>query len=205
MKAVVSMLLVMSAVSLAAQSPRLTLAQLNQLETTSNDPAGDSFTGTPAQLGKLVDQFVSDNSLASPLYLLFAANTASRLGRVEDAAFLLYAAQIRRAFDVERVKFPSATDARDAGIYMGFLNETTGAHVNPVVMRQPKLFAIAITRIEGWNAVPSTQAYYPEFEGSSGFKLAEKEWAGAARKIKDSFLAEFGRPMTALLNDAEYF
>jgi TonB family protein len=53
--------------------------------------------------------------------------------------------------------------------------------------------------------VPSTQAYYPELPAAKTLKLPQAEWAGAARTIKDSFLNEFGRPMSALLNDREYF
>ena len=156
--------------ALPDQDGGLTAETLKQLKTTSNDPAGDSFVDSPARLRSLIDAFVSDSSIASPLYLLLAANTASRLGRIEDAAFLLYAAQLRRAFDAQRFETATAEKARDPGIYLGFLNETTGMMVNPAVMRQPKLFASAIVRIEAWNVVPSPDAPYPELASAQAFR-----------------------------------
>jgi TonB family protein len=192
------------AVLMSAQPQRLSVETLRQLKTTSNDPAGDSFVDSPARLAALIDAFVTDSSLASPMYLLLAANTAARLERIEDAAFLLYAAQLRRAFDMQRFETTPA-GADDPAIYLGFLNETTGMTVNPAVMRQPKMFASAISRVDAWNIAPSTQAYYPEFANAKGFKLPPPQWAQAARAIKERFLAEFGRPMSALLNDREYF
>jgi hypothetical protein len=80
------------------------------LKASSNDPAGDAFVGSRESLMPLIDDFVADSSMASPMFLYFAANTAFRLGRIEDSAFLFYAAQLRRAVDFQRYNIsPSLT------------------------------------------------------------------------------------------------
>ena len=188
-----------------AQPARLTADRLKQLKATSNDPFGDAFVDSRERLSQLIDAFAADSSQASPVYLYLAAKTAHNLGRVEDAAFLFYAAQLRKAFDFQRYNASAQPDGNNAATYLAFLNHTIGEWVNPAVMRQPKLFASAIARIEKWEMVPSPDAYYPEFAEAKGFKLKQPEWAAAARTIKDQFMTQFGRRMTTLLNDRQYF
>jgi hypothetical protein len=183
----------------------LTLARLKALKSTSNDPAGDSFIGQPQELRALVDAFVSDNSLVSPTLLFMASNTAIRQGQVEQAAFLLYAAQVRRAFDFDRYNISSRPDGNNIATYLGFLSQMTGMSVNPAIMREPARFAAVIARMEAWEVAPSPDAFYPEFEDEAkGFKLPRERWAAAGREIKEDFLKTFGRPMAKLLADPAF-
>lgn len=85
---------------------------------------------TPEKLGALIDAFAADTSMVSPMYLLMASNTALRLKRVEDAAFLFYAAQIRATFDFDRCEISSRPDGNNAATYLGLLMQTTGQGVN---------------------------------------------------------------------------
>jgi TonB family protein len=183
------------------QAAPLTVARLEALKSTSNDPAGDSFIGQPQELRALVDAFVADNSLVSPMLLYMASNTAIRQGQVEQAAFLLYAAQIRRAFDFDRYNISTRADGNNAATYLGFLNQTTGMSVNPAIMRDPARFAAVIARLEKWNVVPSADAYYPEFEEAKGFKLPRDQWAAKGAEIKEDFLTKFGRPTAKTLRE----
>jgi hypothetical protein len=194
-----------SAQSARRDTPRLTVKQLQGLKSTSNDPQGDSFVDTKERLGGLIDAFAADSSLASPMLLFFAANTAARLARVEDAGFLFYAAQMRAAFDFKRYDVEGKGDGENAAIYLGFLNQTTGAAVNPAIMREPKRFASVVARLEAWDLLPAADAFYPEFEGSKPSKLPRAEWPAAARAVKERFLTEFARKTLTLLNDPEYF
>jgi hypothetical protein len=183
----------------------LTVARLKALKSTSNDPAGDSFIGQPQELRALVDAFVADNSLVSPTLLFMASNTAIRQGQVEQAAFLLYAAQVRRAFDFDRYNISSRPDGDNLVTYLGFLSQLTGMIVNPAIMREPAKFAAVISRLEAWEVAPSPDAFYPEFEDEAkGFKLPRERWAAAGREIKEDFLKTFGRPMAKLLADPAF-
>jgi hypothetical protein len=182
----------------------LTIARLKALTSTSNDPAGDSFVGQPRELRALVDAFVADTSLVSPMMLFMASNTAMRLGQVEQAGFLFYAAQIRMAFDFDRFEISPRPDGNNAATYLAFLNETTGMSVNPALMREPKQFAAVIGRLETWEVVPAAGAHYPEFAEAKGFKLPRQGWAARGREIRDDFLARFGRRMAQLLADPQY-
>jgi len=193
-------------VTLAAQGPpRLTVKDLEALQSSSNDPGGDFFGGTPQKLNTLLDAMVADSSLMSPMYLLVAANTAIRLGRVEDAAFFLYASQIRAAFDFERYDISARPDGNNAATYLGFLNHTTGEAVNPAIHREPKLFASVIQRIERWEVVPAADAFYPEFEDAKGFRTKREDWPARGQALKNDFLDKFGRRYAKLLNDPEFF
>jgi hypothetical protein len=187
-----------------AASP-LTVARLKALKSTSNDPAGDSFIGQPEELRALVDAFVADNSLVSPTLLFMASNTAIRQGQVEQAGFLLYAAQIRRAFDFDRYNISPRPDGNNIATYLGFLSQLTGMTVNPAIIREPAKFAAAMARLEVWEVAPAKDAFYAEFEDEAkGFKLPREQWAAKGQEIKEDFLTKFGRPMAKLLADPDF-
>lgn len=197
--------IVVATLSVEAQSARLTAARLKALKASSNDPAGDAFVGSRESLMPLIDDFVADSSMASPMFLYFAANTAFRLGRIEDSAFLFYAAQLRRAVDFQRYNISPEPDGNNAVTYLMFLNETTGMSINPAIMRQPAQFSSVIARLEKWEIVPAAQAHYPEFAEAKGFKLPAAQWPELARKTKQGFMEAFGKRMVTLLSDKEYF
>lgn len=193
-------------VTLGAQAPaRLTVEDLEALKSSSNEPGGDFFGGTPATLGALLDSMAADSSLMGPMHLLIAANTAMRLGRVADAAFFLYAGQIRAAFDFDRYDISSRADGNNAATYLAFLNQTTGEAVNPAIQREPKLFAAVIQRLEAWEVVSAPNAVAPEFKDARGFKMEPEAWAAHGREIKNDFLEKFGRKYATLLNNPEFF
>lgn len=185
-------------------TPPLTVERLKALRSTSNDPGGDAFIGSPQELRAVVDALAADTSLASPMLLFMASNTAMRQGLIEQAAFLFYAAQIRGAFDFERYDVASRPDGSNAATYLSFLKETTGMSVNPAIMREPARFAAVVARLEKWDVVPAPGAYYPEFEQAKGFKLPRERWTARGAEIKEDFLSQFARPMARLLSDPEY-
>jgi TonB family protein len=199
------------ALALQAAAPRqpppqrVTVEWLKSLKATSNDPSGDGFIGSRDQLSQSIDAIVTDSSLVSPAYLFIAARTAVTLNRVEDAAFLFYAGQLRAAFDFDRYDVDRQPNGNNAATYLGFLRETIGTSVNPAIMREPARFTAALNRLDRWELVPSRQAFYPEFESAKGFKTAPGTWAASAAAIKDQFMTRFGRRQARLLNDPEYF
>jgi len=113
-----------------SQAPQqVTVEWLKSLKTTSKDPSGDGFIGSRDELARTVDAIVSDSSLVSPACLFLASKTAFTLNRVEDAAFLFYAAQLRAAFDFDRYDVARQPDGNNAATYLGFLRHTIGESV----------------------------------------------------------------------------
>jgi hypothetical protein len=190
----------------APQAPprRVTVEWLKSLKTTSNEPSGDAFVGSRDELGRSVDAILNDSSLVSPAYLFIASKTAFTLNRIEDAAFLFYAARLRAAFDFDRYDVDRRPDGNNAATYLGFLGQTIGSTVNPAIMREPARFTAVMDRLDRWQIVPSRQAYYPDF-ASATFKTAPETWPKAAATIKSQFMTQFGRRQARLLNDSEYF
>lgn len=187
----------------AMRSQRITIDLLKSLKSTANDPSGDAFGGSREDLTRLIDAMVQDASLVSPTYLFLASKTAFTLGRLEDAAFLFYAAQLRAKFDIDRYGM-STQSADSPAIYLGFLRQTIGESVNPAVMREPATFAAVVKRLEQWEIVPSPQAFYPEFESKPKFKVPPEQWTSHAASLRTEFMSVFGR-QSRLLNDREYF
>ena len=192
-----------AAMSQTPSPPRVTVELLKSLKSTANDPAGDQFGGSREELTRLIDAIVLDASLLSPTYLFLASKTAFNLGRLGDAAFLFYAAQLRAKFDLDRYELP-AQAADSPAIYFGFLRQTIGESVNPAVMREPAVFSAVVKRLESWEIVPSREAFYPDFDAKAKFKLPPEKWPAHAATIKKEFMNVFGRQVR-LLNDPEYF
>ena len=111
-----------TAASLSITSP-LTARQIESLRATINDPAGDYFIASREDQKNIVSAFVEDNSKSDPTCLYLAANTAYRNGEIKEAAFLFYAAQIRKRFDYKRYGLGKA-NGDNIQTYWGFLNQT---------------------------------------------------------------------------------
>jgi TonB family protein len=92
----------------------------------------------------------------------------------------------------------------ESATYLGFLLQTIGMSVNPAIMREPKMFASVVTRLDRWEIVPSRDAFYPEFPASTKLKLPPEKWPETAAIIRKNFMSVFGR-QARLLNDREYF
>jgi len=193
------------AMSPSLAQTRVTADWLKSLKTSANDPTGDAFTGSRAELTRTLDAILADPSMVSPMYLFFASKTAFNLSRLEDAAFLFYASQLRAAFDFSRFEINGTPDGNNAATYLGFLRKTIGQSVNPAIMLKPVNFANAIDRLDRWTLVPSPQAFYPEFADAKGFKTPAEKWPSMAATLKGRFMVEFGRRQSRLLKDGPYF
>ena len=189
----------------AVAQTKVTVEWLKGLKTTSSDPSGDAFTGSQVELTRTVDAILADPSMLSPMYLFFASKTAFNLSRLEDAAFLFYAAQLRAAFDFSRFDINGTPDGNNAATYLGFQRRTIGNSVSPAVMLKPATFSTVVDRLDRWALVPSPQAYYPEFADAKGFKTPAEKWPSMAATLKGRFMAEFGRRQARLLKDGQYF
>ncbi len=181
----------------------LTAEKIQSLKASANDPGGDYFIGTPEELKGIVSAFVTDSSHSDPTYLYIAANTAYRVGEIKEAGFLFYAAQIRKRFDYKRYGLGEA-DGNNIQTYWEFLNETTGASVNPSILRKPQEFSEVMDMIERWEVIPADDALYPKllsdqnYDGSSAVPKAQ--WPALAAEIKQGFM-DFGNKYKTSLSD----
>jgi len=201
---------VLAAVVMAGAGPataqtRVTAEWLKTLKYSAGDKSGDAFTGSGVELTRTVDAIVADPSMVSPMFLFFASKTAFNLNRIEDAAFLFYAAQLRAAFDFSRFQVNGTPDGDNAATYLGFLRRAIGNSVSPAIMLKPAGFTNVVDRLERWTLIPSAQAYYPEFVDAKGFKTPAEKWPGMAATLKGRFMVEFGRRQARLLKDGQYF
>jgi hypothetical protein len=177
----------------------LTAEKIKNFKTSSNDPEGDYFIGSPEEQKNIVGAFVTDNSNSDPTYLYIAANTAYRIGEIKEAGFLFYAAQIRKGFDYKRYGLGNA-DGNNIQTYWGFLNETTGASINPSIMRNPQEFSEVIDMIVKWQVVPADDALYPK-ESYGSYAVPKDQWSALAEQVKQGFVDNFGNKFIKLLSD----
>lgn len=137
---------------------------------------------------------------ADPTTMYMAAAVACKAGKLEDAAFLYYAAQMRARFDVQRFR---VTGGGGVGSLYGALSNQVGELVNPAIVRDPQALAAALTRVEGWNVQPSG-SYDPGWKVGDSAKMNGDEEAALSKALKDDAMSHL-RPMSALLSDPEYF
>jgi hypothetical protein len=140
----------------------------------------------------------ADRATAADLFLASAAMLQG--GRVQDAAFLFYAAQMRRRLDIAH--FPPKESGGDSpDVALMALSQQIGQAVNPAIMRQPKDLSAAIERVRAWTPI-TPKSYDP------GWKFLRRENDAAAQSAfeanRKDFLDHFG-PIATLLNRPDYF
>lgn len=136
---------------------------------------------------------------APSIELWMASAIALQQQRVEDAAFLFYAGQLRSHLDLARFP-PSGKGGDSPAVALGALSQEVGMMVNPAVMRDPRAFVASFARLEKWQ--PATPFdYEPGWE--HGKALTEK----AANEIFVPQRADYMRhfkDFATLLSDPEY-
>lgn len=193
-----------NSINISSHMNTLTAEKISRLHSTINDPNGDYFTGTVDEQKAIVREFVVDNSNSDSAYLYIAANTAFKIGDLKDAAFLFYAAQLRKHFDYRRFNLGVA-NGNNIQTYLGFLNETTGASINPAIMRSPTDFSGAIDMIEKWQVIPSDTALYPKEEYYTANPVSKDQYQIIADETKKDFMEGFGNKYKNILNDPKKF
>ena len=188
-------------VSSPSISSPLTAKRIESLRATSNDPAGDYFIGSPEEQKNIVSAFVEDNSKSDPTFLYLAANTAYRNGEIKQAAFLFYAAQIRKRFDYKRYGLGDA-NGDNIQTYWGFLNQTLGEPLNPAITRRPQEFSEVIDMLGKWQVVPADDALYVKTMYGA-YVLPKNQWPAAADSIKKDFMDNYGYKLKRFLSNTE--
>lgn len=141
------------------------------------------------------------NARTTPTADLFvAAGQAYRAGKLEDAAFLYHAAQLRLAHD--RIMFPAKESGGDSPfLAFGAIAAMLGPEINGELSSQPKVQHEALLRLQKW--VPATgRAYTP------GWRYAERQpetsVLPAYRRQADTFMTAMMGSCTLML-DPDFF
>lgn len=136
----------------------------------------------------------------SATILFVSSGVAFKEKRLEDSAFLFYAAQLRARFDQQC--FPPRGQGGDSPqVAYGALAHEFGIAINPAVMAQPKVFEKVMVRVKKWTPKASAD-YDPGYEFTE--RKTEQEAAEAAKPNRDDFLERMSG-LSTLLNDSEYF
>ena len=189
-----------TAASPSMASP-VTAKLIESLRATVNDPAGDYFIASREQQKNIVSAFVEDNSKSDPTYLYLAANTAYRIGEIKEAAFLFYAAQIRKRFDYKRYGLGDA-NGNNVQTYWGFLNQTLGESLNPAITRSPREFSEVVDMLGKWQVVPADDALYVKTMYGA-YVLPKSQWQATADSIKKDFMDNYGYKLKQFLSNPE--
>lgn len=156
-------------------------------------------SANPAAALEPAKYILSHATEAPSMHLFIASMAALANDRLEDAAFLFYAGQLRARFDMARYP-PKQSGSESPAVLLGALNQQIGGAVNPAIMREPKAMAAAVKRIEAFK--PATPKGY-----DPGWPHATANAAAGAAQFAEnhaSFLRQIGG-MSTLLSDPEYF
>jgi hypothetical protein len=189
-----------AAASSSIASP-LTAKLIESLRATVNDPAGDYFIASREEQKNIVSAFVEDNSKSDPTSLYLAANTAYRIGEIKEAAFLFYAAQIRKRFDYKRYGLGDA-NGNNIQTYWGFLNQSLGESLNPAITRRPQEFSEVVDMLGKWQVVPADDALYVKTLYGA-YVLPKNQCQAAADSIKRDFMDNYGYKYKRFLSNPE--
>jgi hypothetical protein len=144
--------------------------------------------------------FIMAHAQEAPALPLFLSSVVALADdRLEDAAFLFYAGQMRTRYDLTRFP-PKASGGDSPGVALGALSQQLGAEINPTIMREPASFAKVVARVETW--APAIPADY-----DPGWEYTAVQDVDAKRQFTENraaFVKQFGG-LSTLLNDPEYF
>jgi hypothetical protein len=122
----------------------------------------------------------------STLILYTGAGVAFKEKRLEDSAFLFYAAQLRARFDKEC--FPPKGKGGDSPFVLySALSQQLGSAINPSVMAEPKVFERALARVKK-STPKASKEYDPGYEFTD--RKPEKDAREAVKSSRQEFVGE---------------
>jgi hypothetical protein len=149
---------------------------------------------------KAIDTVLKKPEDYSTLLLYSAAGAAFKEKRLEDSAFLFYAAQLRKRFDRECFP-PKGSGGNSPFVAFQAVDQAYGTQINPALMAEPKMFEKVRLRLNNWQPKASKD-YDPGYEFKE--RKTEKEAHEAVKAHRTDYLKTMSG-LSALLNDAEYF
>lgn len=165
--------------------------------TAANTTRSLAQKGQPEAKEAFVELVLKNPGLANAPQSYEAAAFAMGMGRLEDAAFLYYSAQVRGRVDL--ATYP--TTPGGAGAALGALSYTIGAVLNPAIANSPEGFERVTQRIRSYNAAPA-EGYVPGWTAQERLdRPAVEENARTAKAETLEYMTQY----SSLLNDPTYF
>jgi hypothetical protein len=170
----------------------------NEKSKSVDPPAARKQAAKPSTAAD-VDRILANSENETALSLYQAAATAVSLKRRDDAAFLLFAAQIRARGDVKAFP-PVGTGANSPGVALTALSRQIGNFVNPAIMRDRGGYSRVVARLERWKPKYDV-GYVPGWEFKNPLPL--DQCAAAAMEFWNINVAGM-RGMNTLFQNDEY-
>lgn len=145
---------------------------------------------------KTLDYVLAHADSMPAMSLLVGASTAYRSGRIEDAAFLLYAGRIRAKYDLAKYE-PKATGGDSPAVFLAFLVHNASESIVSDIFFRPKDYAGMVQRLEAWKIV-EPKNYNPGWE-----YVLRPISPDLADRLKTETLDD-AKPLATLLNIPEY-
>jgi hypothetical protein len=117
---------------------------------TDMDRAMLQLQGTPAEQGKAIDYTVAHVAAAPSALMFIAAARSLDLGRLQDAGFLFYAAELRSHSDLQRFP-PVGKGGEGPGVAIAAAHQAVGSAVIPALMREPKVLNAVLDRLRSFD------------------------------------------------------
>mgnify|MGYP000877812032 FL=1 len=143
-----------------------------------------------------LDYVLAHADTMNSIHLLVGANTAYRLNRLQDAAFLFYAGRIRARYDLQKYQ-PMASGGDNPIAALRFLIANASRPIMRAVFFEAADYAGMVQRLEAWT-IEESDDYDPG-------------WAYRRHEVPDDLAAhlmaetlEEARPLATLLNIPEY-
>jgi preprotein translocase subunit Sss1 len=149
---------------------------------------------------KALDAVLKKPDEYSTVILFVGAGAALKEKRLEDSAFLFYAARLRARFDKECFP-PKGTGGNSPFVAFAALGQQYSMTIMPAITAEPKLFAKSVERIKKWNP-KVTKNYDPGYDYTE--RKADTDAHEAAKPNRTEYI-KIMSDLSTLLNDPEYF
>ena len=123
-------------------------------KTTTEVPSVTQTKNTEEERGlKIVTDALKNIDNTNALDLYQAASVAFKTNKVEDAALLFYAAQMRKGYDLKRYE-PKEGGGNSPAVFIGAMNQMLGYDITSEILKTPKIFAQVVAKLEKYNIEP---------------------------------------------------
>lgn len=153
---------------------------------------------TPSDQKARISKLVNDGSEADAIVLYSAASIAYNLDDKNNAVFLFYAAQLRKAFDTQRFGL-TQPNGNNVETLLDTMNESLGQTVNQLAFRDAAAFSYAMEKLKAWDIVSDeTSPFYTQY----GTPILDKsKWKAAAETVRTNYTTNFFDKLTKFQAD----
>lgn len=146
-------------------------------------------SGNDAARPEYVKLVLKRPELANSSMLFLGAAYALDEGRLEDGAFMYFAAQMRATLDLKRY----SSQLGGASAALSSISQTLGGAVNPEITKDANSYASVVGRLNDWELLPS-EGYQPGWSGYEKLDYASsKELADEIKNERMLVMRNFSK------------